>query len=642
MGTTLITTPIIFRELRAKAARRIPSSLRRFGADTSGSAITLMVAGLIPVMAALGASIDLGRLYMVKSQMQAGVDAAALAGARAYSVTDGSAKSRTVQASSYFYGNFPSTFMSVEQLTPTFTVVDNVNVTTVTATANLPMLLMRIFGINQQQITAVAKAELQPRPLETMVVLDNTGSMRFNLSGGKTRIVALKEAVNSFIDVLYQGGTTRPDLALGFVMYDITANVGAILKTWRSTSVVSQTGFNDASTTAWPTNPLAWKGCVASDQTVLDVNATASVSEANAWDLTRTLPGEGSNPAVEPYFIPPLYVPDLALPSASQQTDTNSAWNIARRTPTSGYYSVDGDVEANNNLYRLDGSGLTQANLLANSALYRSYLYDFYIGLNNGSTNRADDVVTLTNGNYYDPSTGNRTSTTWKINYDKIPRVYDTAVWKTPTTYVVNKDGGKVDNINQNRTPFPSPNWQCPEASVPIAYGRARSFYTDIVNNKNAAIYPGNGTIHHSGLLWGYRLLVRDDAFPRVNPTTEEARRAIVFMTDGENQVGESLNGYTDRTFTWYGQWTRSRVASNAGNTEQQSERRFAKTCANIQREPNPPEIYIIALSAGTTANDNLFNACAPGRVYHADTSAELDQAFKDVAGELVDLHLVQ
>lgn len=630
MGITLTRTLPFLRNFRSAATTRIPTRMRRLGPDRSGSAIALMVAGLIPVMAALGASIDIGRLYMVKSQLQAGADAAALAGARAFAVTDGSTKSRTVQVSSYFYGNFPTTFMGVQNLTltPTFTVVNNVNVTTVTARADVPMALMQIFGVGSTRMTAVAKAELQPRPLETMVILDNTGSMRFTLSGTKTRMTALKEAVNSFVDVLFQGATTRSDLALGFVMYDVTANVGRLLSAARPGSVAQQPGFNDAGTGAWPTNKLGWKGCVMADSTVADVNATASYSEAGAWDLTRTLPGEGANPAVQPYFIPPMYVPKLVSGSATASEKANAS---------STFYTVASKdnpeyVEPNNNLYKINDT-------LANNSLYRPYMYEYYIGLNNGSANIADDVITRSDGSYYDPTTGSRTTTNWKVNYSKIPQY---SQWADASVYVINSNGGRVNDINQDRTAFPSPNWQCPEEAVLVSYGRNRSFYTDIINNKNGAIYPANGTIHHSGLLWGYRLLVRDDVFTRTNPTTETARRAIVFMTDGENQVGETWQGYINRTFTWYGQWSNPRITSDTTKTEEQSERRFAKTCANIQREANPPEIYIIALSAGTTANDALFNACAPGRVYHADTSAELDQAFKDVAGELVDLHLVQ
>ena len=64
--------------------RKVNERLAPLAGDRRGSTLALMAAGLIPVIAALGAGIDAGRLYLVKSQLQAGVDAAALAGARAF------------------------------------------------------------------------------------------------------------------------------------------------------------------------------------------------------------------------------------------------------------------------------------------------------------------------------------------------------------------------------------------------------------------------------------------------------------------------------------------------------------------------------------------------------------------------------
>ena len=113
-------------------------------------------------------------------------------------------------------------------------------------------------------------------------------------------------------------------------------------------------------------------------------------------------------------------------------------------------------------------------------------------------------------------------------------------------------------------------------------------------------------------------------------------------MTDGVNEITESQNGYLDRTFTWYGRWTDLRISANQSNTETQMLRRFEKACANIQRETNPPEIYIIALVANSAAIDTAFNKCAPGRVYRTSSTDELRRAFQDVAAELVDLHLIQ
>jgi Flp pilus assembly protein TadG len=612
--------------------------------DQRGSTIAMMTAGLIPAIGALGGAIDAGRMYVVKSQLQAGVDAAALAGARAFGVTDASPNSRGRQVNAYFDGNFPRNpnYMGTRNvvLTSDFSVADGINVTTVTARATVPMTFMRVFGIADTELVATAKAEIQPRPLEVMMVLDNTGSMKANLSAGRTRMTALKEAARSFVNIVHQGAEQRRDLAIGMIPYDVTVNVGHLLRSRRSGSIASVDGFTSGYVSAagdWPYNPYAWKGCVMADATVRDVSADRMVSENGAFDLVRTLPGEGANPAVEPYFVPPMYVP-----KANKSTGETAA---NRANPASDYYKI-ASVEPDNNLFKLDSSsfGALGADYLANTALYRSFLWDYYVGLNNGpATNGTnDDVIQSLDGSYFDPARGNRTSGNWKVEWRNIPHYNENAYWLPPATAAVNPAGGIVDNGNTNTTPMPSPNWQCPEEAMLPAYGRQKSDYTNYINDKNGAIYPANGTIHHSGLLWGYRLLVRDDVFTRTNPTTEAPRRAIVFMTDGLNEIGEDQNGYIDRTFSWYGRWSDARISARASDGETQMLRRFSKVCANIQREEHPPEVYIIALVANSSAVNTAFDQCAPGRVYRTSSTEELRRAFEDVAAELVDLHLTQ
>lgn len=615
--------------------------------------MAMMAAGLIPVIAGLGSAIDAGRMYVVKSQLQAGVDAAALAGARAFQITAGNttntcttgtesnATSRCAQVKSYFYGNFPTTYMGVSnlQLNPIFaTNNQNINTTTVTATATLPMSFMRAFGFRTTTLSATAKAELQPRPLEVMVVLDNTGSMRSTLSGGQTRIQALKTAATDFVDILHQGATRRRDLAIGFVPYDVTVNVGKLLP---SGAVAQRDGFNGLLDTAWPANRLGWKGCVMNDSTIRDVSADRTVSDSGAWDVTRNIPGTNGEPAVEPYFIPPLYIPSLALASAT---------TAERANPAGSFYSLPGSgVEGRNNLYRIDYNSTLEATRIANTSIYRGYFYDYYKGLN-GDTNDTNDVIRKVSGTgVYDVSTDKRNATDWYVDWTRIPHYYESAYFSNPADGRINPQGGQVDDINQNTTGIPTPNWQCPEQAMTIAYDRLKSDYTTHITNENAAIYQGNGTIHHSGMLWGYRMLVRDDIFTRTNPTSEAPRRALVFMTDGLNEVNESPSGgYFDRVFTWYGKWageasgTASSIASTQNQTEEQMVRRFEKTCANLQRETNPPKVYIIALVTNSTRIDTAFNQCAPGRVYRTSSTAELRQAFQDVASELVDLHLIQ
>lgn len=636
------------------SGKAVFSVIRRIMVDRRGSAIAMMAAGMIPTIAALGSAIDAGRIYIVKSQLQTGVDAAALAGARAFSVSGTAPNSRESQVNAYFKGNFPDTYMGVTNLVlaPTFTVVKDINTTTVVATAVLPMSFMQLFGFTQQPVRATAKAAINPHPLEVMMVLDNTGSLKANLprdSNGvvKTRITALKDAAKSFNDILFQGNDTRKDLAMGYIMYDITVNVGKLLTDWRPSSVRAMFGFNDPIANqyggTWPGNKLGWKGCVFGDDTVKDINSTWTYKEPGAWDIDRTLPGEGAHPAVSPYFIPPMYVPQLSGSATA---------NGAKADPSSAYYKVS-NVEPNNNLYKLHPTYYNEMlnydyynNQYANNP-YRKSFYDAYIELNDNPNKMDDDVIVRADNNgFYDPASNpwdftTRTGTQFKIRYDKVPQFANW--WKDPTEYSVNPLGGSVDDASRNKTEFPSPNWQCPDAATKVDYGRSKQFYNDIIDSHNAAIYPANGTLHHAGLLWGYRLLVRDDVFTRTPPRGQETpKRALVFMTDGETALGANQNGYEDRTWTFYGNYANSPISSSRGGLIGQSERRFAKTCASLQAEENPPKVYIVALTTTDQNTLNMFERCAPNHVYRTSDTATLKAAFDDIASELVDLHLVQ
>ncbi len=631
-----------------KFTGRLPSLLWR---DKRGAALPILAAFTIPAIGAIGSGIDAARIYMTKSQLQAGVDAAALAGARAFAVTDTSAKGRSKQVEAYFFGNFPLGYMHSQnlQVTPTFTTDKGINITTVEATADLPLTFMSVLGFDKQPVRAVARAELQPRPLEVMVVLDNTGSMKDNLPRGangvvKTRMTATKDAAKSFVEILYQGAETRKELALGFVMYDITVNVGHLLTKWRSSSVRTLPGFNDSymqSFGSWPSNPMAWKGCVLADDSVKDINTNYSTPETGAWDVVRSLPGENNHPPVTPYFIPPFWVPKMQAGNVTADKTGD---------PTHEYYQV-ANVEPGFNLYKITDMDASVINYAFNnipalsSSPYRRWMYHYYLGLNDTASNNANDVITLKGGGFYDPKVYSwnfttQSGTPFEVHYDRIPNF---GAWKPATAYTINPKGGSTNNGSQNKTEPPSPNWQCPEEAEPIAYGKSKSYWVDtVIGQKNGAIYPANGTLHHAGLLWGYRLLVRDDVFTRSNPTNEEAKRALVFMTDGETALGASQNGFTDRTFTFYGNYADAPISASAGGLTTQSERRFSKTCASLQAETNAPKVYIIAL---TTTNANtlaMFERCAPGRVYRTSDTASLKSAFDDIATELVDLHLTK
>jgi hypothetical protein len=211
--------------------RALVAPLQRFHNDVRGSVLPIMGAAFFVVLIAVGSAIDIGRIYLVHAQMQAGVDAAALAGARSFEATGDGPESRDSQVEAYFRENFPEDYLGSGLVDPEadFRVERGINITEVTATTQLPMIFMHLFGVGPHEISTKAVAELQPRPLEIMVVLDDTGSMKTPL-GGRTRMAVLKEAMHEFVNVLYQGSENREELALGIVTYTLTTNVGRILE----------------------------------------------------------------------------------------------------------------------------------------------------------------------------------------------------------------------------------------------------------------------------------------------------------------------------------------------------------------------------------------------------------------------------
>ncbi len=132
--------------------------------------------------------VDIGKAYLVQRQLQAGVDAAALAGAQ--HLPDPTDATTTAQD----YGPSASEKNEVklgDNVTTTVTMrcvasapgcnptLGNYNAVKVHATSDVGLLFARILGINKLKVkaTATACSPCTAKPLDVMLVLDRTGSM---------------------------------------------------------------------------------------------------------------------------------------------------------------------------------------------------------------------------------------------------------------------------------------------------------------------------------------------------------------------------------------------------------------------------------------------------------------------------------
>lgn len=139
---------------------------------------TLSMMLLIPMM---GLAIDVGFLYSIKSKLQAAVDGAALASARALNIGStltSQEASATSNATTWFNSNFPSGYFGTYNTsigTPTYNSSNQVMSIALTAQTTADTFFMKWLGFGATVVSATGTASR--RTVVAMLVLDRSGSM---------------------------------------------------------------------------------------------------------------------------------------------------------------------------------------------------------------------------------------------------------------------------------------------------------------------------------------------------------------------------------------------------------------------------------------------------------------------------------
>jgi Flp pilus assembly protein TadG len=230
-----------------QSAEKRPGFLMRLRQDQTGNAIMLMAFGLIPLTGMIGSGIDISRVYLVKARLQQACDAGALAGRKRMGSSTWSTATNTV-ANNMFNANFAAGTSSSEGLTKSYTEAGGI--VRGTASVDLPMVVMKIFGNEETSISVECEAQLAVPNTDVMFVLDTTGSMNWaddgtnnttNVEITKSKIRGMRTAVRCFYEALSKqnsvadcgsvpsGQTQTAQTRFGFVPYALNVNVGDLL-----------------------------------------------------------------------------------------------------------------------------------------------------------------------------------------------------------------------------------------------------------------------------------------------------------------------------------------------------------------------------------------------------------------------------
>lgn len=575
--------------------------------DRAGSTLPLFAASIIPIMGAIGLSVDAGRAYMVQQRVKSALDLALLA-----SATSGATQAeRDATMEQYFRANFPDDYLGakIEGFSTNDQRQANAQGTSVDVTASvsitLPTTFMSVFGERFKELTITAESRAataergDKQALEIVMAIDNTGSMSAaDVGGGLTRIQAVKNAAQTFTDIIYNGSFKPENLAIGIVPFTVMANVGRVLKDDRVNYAGAADYANRAATDAW-----GWKGCVTEDGWLAPnanyatrsfpnkrtsyLSNDRTVLEATAYDMNLADPATSAAPKWDPLLFPPVYL---------------------RNPNVQGYYRPPSNAFA------------TDPNSIWNKAIRRAYTTRG-VSFINTSTNH---INITTAGLFERPSS-------------------------SATRYYTKNNGG-TDWVNSNQYTTAtltkaSPNFHCPSQALPPKWGVTKTAVSNYIANENWAYNPGTGTLTNVGFAWAWRMLKAKDMFKDVvsHPQDYPTRQILVLFTDGIIESfdnGNYWNGKRDTNYTPYGTFE-DKIAvnsTNSGTVNAAMDLRLAKAC-NAAKATGV-EIYVIALKAST----NTYRECASGDNHYFATynAVEISDAFQAIAYDLVPLHIAQ
>jgi Flp pilus assembly protein TadG len=677
------------------AERRVSGVLGALRRDTSGNTLAMMAAFLLPLTALAGSAVDMSRAYLVRVRLQQACDAGVLAGRKIMTVNSGTAlddasatpsKPAETQANAFFTNNFQPGWMQTTNVTftPSRTADGQV---TATATATMPMAIMRIFGFNETAQSVSCTARLDIGDSDIMFVLDTTGSMGCTTSAGcsstatwtradgttgyytveqsNSKIQALRNAVKLFRTTLANNKPAASKIRYGFVPYSSTVNVGALITAKSSSYIVNTANYAsrelapDVSTSTQP----AADGSNSANYNVSqggintgDVNygtrislttiSPVPASKKLCLDLrTRKTSGGTDLPTGWPTGTAnPTLVRELPVwTSGSPNTCVVSKWNVK---PLWRYKDMDLDVSTFKNFTSIaDPSkfnattkwpGCIEERVDTTSAGDTSF---------DTSSLPADidpDVV---------PSSD---ATRWRPLWPEVV-FYRPAIAASTDSGSISVASSDSDDtgpaasytnllVSTGSSSSLGPSYQYTGCSAParrLAEMTSTDFDAYLGTSTTGDFRPYGHTYHDVGMIWGLRLLSPNGiwasdtaAWPGNNPPN----RYIVFMTDGLMDPDPSA-------YSLYGiEKYDGRVSGNTSVTDSSlinyHNARFLAAC-NAARAKNIT-VFVVAFDVGSTVPATLQSCATPGYAYAATSAAALQTAFSTIALQVAKLRLSQ
>ncbi len=679
-------------------------TLQKFARDRNGNIAILFVFMSTVLFLFVGGAVDYTRWNSVRADMIESMDAASLAVAQLQDA-DGTLTPADLEeyGEKFFKENFDYETVLKTGWDIKFDLSDDAVVATCIV-GKLDTFLLGVAGIYELNIDKCV--EITPQGsgrIELAMVLDVTGSMGWNDSGGTRKMDSLETAVTALLDVLFEEETESNKVKIGVVPFNQHVSAGGAtswLDSWGDLDAeapyhgarffhVDENGVIDASTKVnhyalFDSDPRNdWEGCLESRPYPLDELDTVpgdptTVAFLSAAMQTPSVADESDSNVRDAFANAPDIDPDLsmAILASSESSrfvpvflpddpDCNSSRECysLNDVGTSSLYDADGTLDgiawdsewftdpdddpvltfvqesAYPNPFNVGDRRITDYTIGTGFEKYVPVVHQFREVINNNATNPGfEDWL-------------DRMRVTDE-DQEYIVRSGYPGWWDPGTETYLYKFQYSENNSDQ-----PNPQ-DCPEPILPLTNVRSK-----IDGPSNVGIMdrltPNGGTNIPNGIIWGWRTISPDAPFTEsIGPGEtgpngsefEDWQKAVLIMTDGNNDFsdrsthwGSSPSSYGFEVEERMGDGINEADQNGVPNMEDEADEKILRICRRMKEESILVYTIVFDVSAGSAIED-VFKSCAsqPEAPYffNAPDGSELEEAFGDIADDLVKLHI--
>ncbi len=213
-----------------KLASSILLTARKLTISNRGNVAVIFALALIPLIVAVGGTVDYGKAFEARQHMQDAIDATSLALAREANIGSMTASQMKQSAMDFFKANFSDSLAEKIKVTASYSAAGPT--VKVDGTAEVPADFLGLIGLDHFPISVSATTTWGQQLLRVSLVLDNTGSMA---QSGK--MDALKTATHNLLSQLKTAAGKDGNVYVSIIPFSKDVSVAGDKQYWKQSWV---------------------------------------------------------------------------------------------------------------------------------------------------------------------------------------------------------------------------------------------------------------------------------------------------------------------------------------------------------------------------------------------------------------------